>query len=315
MRTLLVALLVLLAGCAAPAADHEGDGAHDPAEGEGGEPLAPQDAGGDDAPPSEEPAPPASPSQPPQEQPSSPPKASSTVARREWPALDAATIRPGVQLHSATGQCTSNFVFTSPDNVTLYIGFAAHCVDGLEPGAVIDVGGVAEGTLAYSSWHTMEKVGETDEGIRAENDFALVALPPSAYDKVHPAMRHFGGPVALADSSTVGGGDKVLTYGNSGLRFETEPASWHEGYVLSPSDWSSTVYTVTPGVFGDSGSGVMTGDGRALGILVTLIYAPTPAANGVTHLDKALAYAKEHAGIDVRLATWELLDPGLLPAV
>jgi hypothetical protein len=106
----------------------------------------------------------------------------------------------------------------------------------------------------------------------------------------------------------------VLTYGNSGLRQQLDPLSWHEGYVVGrPDAWTTTVLTATPGIPGDSGSGAMTGDGRALGIVVTLTIAPLAGSNGVTSLDLALRYAREKGGIDVQLATWELLDAGALP--
>jgi hypothetical protein len=250
--------------------------------------------------------------------PRSPPRgpdgSSGPGALTAWPAADSASIRPGVQVVSDTGQCTSNFVFTSLDNASVYLGLAAHCVEGLDIGAPLDINhGAATGTLAYSSWQTMADVAETDGAALEYNDFALVLIPNEARGLVSPAMRHFGGPIGLAESAGVASGDKVLTYGNSGLRQEIDPASWHEGYVLERAAWTSTVATVTPGVPGDSGSGVLTGDGRALGILVTLTVAPLAGTNGVTHLDQALAYASEHAGIDVVLATWELEDPGFLP--
>lgn len=233
-----------------------------------------------------------------------------------WPAIDAATVRPGVQIVSPTGQCTSNFVYTSPDNATLYLGLAAHCVDGMAIGDPVEIAdGAATGTLAYSSWMTMEEIGEESKEAREFNDFALVAVDDDSRNLVHPAVRHFGGPVALAASSAVATGDKVLTYGNSGIRQGVDPSGWHEGYVLEHANpWTTEVYTVTPGVPGDSGSGVLDADGRALGVLVTIAILPTTGSNGVTSLDLALAYALEHAGIDARLATWELLDGGVLPA-
>lgn len=275
VAALVIFAITLLAGCAAPAADTS----------------APADPGW-----------------------APPPSDDDTTSFVAWPAEKDATIRPGIQVVSDTGQCTSNFVFTSPDNASLYLGLAAHCVDGLELGAPVDIGGVATGTLAYSSWLTMDEVDEKDASVRGLNDFALILIPPDARGLVHPAVRYFGGPTALADSTAVATGDKVITYGNSGLRQEIEPASWHEGYVLETSEWSTTIYTVGPGVPGDSGSGVMTADGRALGILVTLTILPTTGSNGVTHLDKALDYAREQGAIDVRLATWELLNGGVLPS-
>lgn len=279
MRSLLLAsvlLLASLAGCAAPAATQPDD---------------PADAGWP-------------------EQPSDDGRGSFAA----WPETSDALVRPGIQVVSKTGQCTSNFVFASADNASLYLGLAAHCVEDLPLGEPVDIGGVATGTLAYSSWATMEDAGETDAAALDANDFALILIDDASRPLVHPGVRHFGGPTAMAPSGSVGAGDKVLTYGNSGLRQEIEPASWHEGYVIDRSAWTTTIYTVTPGVPGDSGSAVLTADGRALGILVTLTIAPTAGSNGVTHLDMALAYAKENAGVDVRLATWELEDEGLLPS-
>ena len=247
----------------------------------------------------------------------------------EWPPLGEATVRPGVQTFYGGSQCTSNFVFTSPDNGTLYLGSAAHCFGpSAKLGDPIEIGdGAATGTLAYSSWLVMGSDGgdpttgadptcsvEEDQRVCDLNDFALIRLDPAARRAVHPAMLHFGGPTALAPSEGVSMGDKVLTYGHSGLRFGLEETNWHEGYVLDHSEpWTTTTYTATPGVPGDSGSGVLTGDGRAFGVLVTVGLTPFAASNGVTSLDLALAYAKEKGGVDARLATWDLLDQGLLP--
>jgi hypothetical protein len=122
----------------------------------------------------------------------------------EWPALADAPLRPGVQIVSPTGQCTSNFVFTSVDNRSVYFGLAAHCVDGLDMGTPMEIdNGRATGTLAYSSWATMDEVEEADAMAREYNDFALVRVDDEHRALVHPAMRHFGGPVALADTSQV----------------------------------------------------------------------------------------------------------------
>jgi hypothetical protein len=56
-----------------------------------------------------------------------------TGVQRTWATLGEATIRPGVQVVAGGSQCTSNFLFTSPDNRTAYIGFAAHCVTHEDP--------------------------------------------------------------------------------------------------------------------------------------------------------------------------------------
>ena len=46
-----------------------------------------------------------------------------------------------------------------------------------------------------------------------------------------------------------------------------------------------------------------------------LVTLSATGSNGGTSLEKALAYAREVGGLDLRLATWEILDPGLLPPV
>ncbi|MGB0652893.1 MAG: trypsin-like peptidase domain-containing protein [Thermoplasmatota archaeon] len=245
-----------------------------------------------------------------------------------WPAVDAATVRPGVQMISEGGQCTSNFVFTSPDNRTLYLGFAAHCVGegestdtngcdtpSLPLGSAIEIQGASQpAELVYSSWQTMEDVGETDGAACSYNDFAVVALHPDDRGMVHPAMFHFGGPTELAPSVEVG--ETVLTFGNTGLRPGPEELDRRQGLVVANGGdgWTHTVYTATPGLPGDSGSGVLTGDGRALGVLVTLGIAPLAGSNGVTNLLKAMDYAQENAGLQLQLATWEQFSGNALGA-
>lgn len=248
-----------------------------------------------------------------------------------WPALDAATIRPGVQVFIEGSQCTSNFVFLDPSNTTVFIGFAAHCAtlgddstntdgcddanEALPLGTDVEVQGADHpASLAYTSWGTMQAAGESAAGACAANDFAFAALHADDAPKAHPAMLTFGGPTGAADSKSVGAGDKVLTFGNTGLRPGPAVLDAREGYVLGQSNggWTTTVYTVTPGLPGDSGSGVLTGQGRALGILVTVGLTPFALSNGVTSLDRALEYAAAH-GIVVELATWQLLDAGILP--
>ena len=67
------------------------------------------------------------------------------------------------------------------------------------------------------------------------------------------------------------------------------------------------VYTLNPGIPGDSGSGYLSQSGEAVGVLSTLNLAPLPVSNGVTNLAKALRYAAAHgfAGLE--------LEPGTEP--
>jgi hypothetical protein len=66
------------------------------------------------------------------------------------------------------------------------------------------------------------------------------------------------------------------------------------------------VYMASPGAPGDSGSGILTGSGKAVGVLSTLNLAPLPVSNGMTRLAAALEYAADH-GFDVEL------EPGTEP--
>ncbi|MBN1527660.1 MAG: hypothetical protein JW895_01270, partial [Thermoleophilaceae bacterium] len=59
--------------------------------------------------------------------------------------------------------------------------------------------------------------------------------------------------------------------------------------------WSRTVYTVTPGIPGDSGSGFLNASGQAIGTLSTVALAPLPASNGVGDLSRELAYARANS--------------------
>ncbi len=60
----------------------------------------------------------------------------------------------------------------------------------------------------------------------------------------------------------------------------------------SPGGWSYSLYTLTPGIPGDSGSAFLNKDGAALGVLSTVAIAPLPASNGVGDVGSEIAYAR-----------------------
>jgi hypothetical protein len=253
--------------------------------------------------------------------------ATSTSAAPSWAPVGTATIRPGVQTETAGAQCTANFVFT--DGADVYIGQAAHCsgtggateTDGclaasLPLGTPVTVGGASQpGTLVYNSWITMQAEGETDPDTCAYNDFALVRLAPADAAKVNPTVPHWGGPVALSNSGTTAG-DRVYSYGNSSLRQGIAALSPKTGISLGDAGngWSHNVFTLTPGVPGDSGSAFLDASGRALGVLSTLQLAPLTGSNGVGNLAKELAYMHAHTTIGAQLAPGtEPFTPNKLP--
>lgn len=240
--------------------------------------------------------------------------AAPAASQPTWADAASATIHPGVQTVSG-GQCTSNFVFTDRRG-GVYLGQAAHCsgtgaqtdtngctTGSLDLGLPVEVDGASHpGTLVYSSWITMQDVGETDPNACAHNDFALVKLHPDDVGLVNPSIPVLGGPVALVDE--VSSFSTVNSFGNSGLRFGLEALSPKTGVSLGQDSggWNHTVYTMTPGIPGDSGSGFVDDQGNAFGVLSTLALFPMAASNGVSDLALALDYARTHAGLDVTLA-------------
>ena len=240
--------------------------------------------------------------------------------RAAWAPADTATIHPGVQMYTEGAQCTANFVFTDSAG-TAYVGYAAHCagtgaatdtngcdagslplgteVDFVEGGSLIGEGTrVGGGTLVYSSWLAMQKNGETDENTCAYNDLALVKVDAADAAKVNPSVPFWGGPVAVYTAGTAAG-ETVYSCGNSSLRGGVEQLSPKQGISLGTEGegWSHPVYTLTPGVPGDSGSAFLDAEGNAVGTLSTLALAPLAGSNGVGDLAHELSYAQASSGI------------------
>lgn len=219
-----------------------------------------------------------------------------------------ATVTPGVQTVTSGSQCTANFVFTDRSGA-VYLGQSAHCAgtggatetDGclagsLELGTPVRVDGASKpGTLVYSSWIAMQAAKEKDENACAYNDFALVRLDRSDIGRTNPSVPVFGGPIGL-DTDGTSVGEQVVSYGNSSLRLGLQRTSPKRGVSLGSSfgGWTHTVYTATPGIPGDSGSGVLDARGRAIGTLSTVALLPFPGSNGVSDLAHQIAYARSH---------------------
>jgi len=244
-----------------------------------------------------------------------------------WAPAATATVHPGVMTYTAGGQCTANFIFSDTSDV--YIGQAAHCsgtgtateTDGCDSGSLpvgtpVEVNGASQpGTLVYNSWLAMQAKGETDPDTCAYNDFALVRLNPADHGKVNPSVPKWGGPNAVGATTALR--DKVYSYGNSSLRGGVTQLSPKEGYSLGQEGggWTHTVYTVTPGIPGDSGSAFLSKTGAALGTLSTVAIAPVTGSNGVGDIARELSYMKANSafsGVSLALGT-EPFAPGLLP--
>jgi hypothetical protein len=241
-----------------------------------------------------------------------------------WAPAATAPIHPGVQVFTNGAQCTANYIFTSGGNT--YIGQAAHCsgtgsstdTNGCTSGSLpigtpVDVTGANKpGTLAYNSWLTMQANGESDDETCQYNDLALVKLDPADVGNVNPSIPKWGGPTGVGTAAAL---DDVYSYGNSELRGGVTQLSPKRGKVVevSPGGWSYTLYTLTPGIPGDSGSAFLNSTGQALGILSTVELAPLVAANGVGDVGKEIAYARAHGFSDLTLVNGTEPFQGGLP--
>jgi hypothetical protein len=248
--------------------------------------------------------------------------APASSATPTWAPAGSALIHPGTMMYTDGAQCTANFVYTDGAG-NVYVGYAAHCAgtgsstdtngcttDSVPLGTRVDFTNdgnlasegtvVGHGTLAYSSWITEHQLGTTDANTCAYNDLALVKVDPADVAKVNPSVPFWGGPTGI-DTDGTRAGDQVWTYGNSSLRAGVSALSPHTGISLgdraADGGWSHPLYTVTPGIPGDSGSGFMTAGGKAVGVLSTLGLAPLPASNNIGDLAHELAFAQAHSGI------------------
>ena len=121
----------------------------------------------------------------------------------------------------------------------------------------------------------MQQANETNADACAYNDFALVRIDPADVGRVSASVPGFGGPTGHRRAER----DRrhVYCYGNSSLRGGVTQLSPKQGKRRSRragNGWSRTVYTVTPGIPGDSGSGFLDAQGKAIGTLSTVAIAP-----------------------------------------
>ncbi|MEV0056676.1 serine protease [Saccharopolyspora shandongensis] len=232
-------------------------------------------------------------------------------AEPRWAASSTAAVHPGAQTVTNSAQCTSNFVFQNGSKV--YLGQAAHCArtggfeqtngctsPSLPIGTQVQVTGASKpGVLVYSSWLTMQALKEKDANACAYNDFALVQLDPADVGKVNPSLPVWGGPSGL-NTGGLQQGDVVVTYGSSKLRAGASDLNAKAGTSLGDSGggWNHTIFTVTPGIPGDSGSGVLDSSGRAVAVLSTLnISTQNFGSNGAGDLARELDYLHAHSSL------------------
>jgi hypothetical protein len=175
-------------------------------------------------------------------------------------------VRPGGQVVTKVGGCTFNFLFRAPDG-TRYIGTAGHCIGTGPVWPREKIWPRGSGPVAKNA--AGQRIGEFAYAVldsEKPKDFALIRLDPGV--AASPEMCHFGGPRGVYTTDTADTAEPVVLqyYGNAvGVR-DVAPA---RSAVALGTPNPDHVYAAGLAVPGDSGSGVITTDGLAVGVLVT----------------------------------------------
>jgi hypothetical protein len=213
-------------------------------------------------------------------------------------------VRPGARIQiarpdlgrDARASCTMNFIYRGRDaqgRTTMYVGTAGHCAI---PEADAAGGGVerawlpGRGPIAWDG--DGRAIGRVSYAILGgSRDFALVRLSPRvSYD---PQMCHFGGPRGVNNERT--NATVTLRHYGQGLGTSLVPARTSVARGTPDPDRVLAMGAVAPG---DSGSGVLTPDGRAVGVVVTVgghfagsVLSPQTGTVGITRVGPQLARA------------------------
>jgi hypothetical protein len=176
-------------------------------------------------------------------------------------------VRPGAIVRSDVGQCTLNFLFMGSDG-RRYIGTAGHCILGTSPfGGDVGEMAWAPGTGPEARDNGGNRIGEFAYAILQDpKDFSLIRL--DAQVQANAGMCHFGGPTAVnADQPGLLQPVVLNWFGNGvGVGAVVPARSALAAGMPNPDH----VFAQGVAVPGDSGSGVISSDGRAVGVLVTV---------------------------------------------
>jgi hypothetical protein len=173
-------------------------------------------------------------------------------------------VRPGAEVQTSIGLCTLNFLFETPAHER-FIGTAGHCILG--EGPVADNAGEKlwpKGGGPEAKDSTGHRIGEFAYAVLQDpKDFSLIRLDPGV--EASPEMCDFGGPTGINDDKN--GDPKVMRYFGNGVGIGTALPARSAVALGFPN--SDHVYGLGLALPGDSGSAVITDDGRAVGVLVT----------------------------------------------
>jgi hypothetical protein len=219
-------------------------------------------------------------------------------------------VRPGAVVNSDKGQCSFNFLFTGADGAR-YMGTAGHCILGDDPFG----GDAGEQSWAHGSGPVARdgdgnRIGEFSYAILQDpKDFALIRLDPGV--NASPQMCHFGGPTGTNDDRSSSA--TVLNHFGNGLGVgDVLPARSALAIGMPNPDHVYAQGAVVPG---DSGSGIISADGRAVGVIVTTGLHTNAIGTGgvdagtmgITRLTPQVNRAEQVLGTDLTLQTAPLL--------
>jgi hypothetical protein len=207
-------------------------------------------------------------------------------------------VRPGALVEVRGAVCTLNFVFRAPGRQR-FVGTAGHCVpgpDGEEAygerswgprrGPVaLDGDGVPIGRAAYAV-------------LNGRQDFALIRLRRKV--RADRSVCTFGGPTGV-NADTTAETTVLHFHGNGAVAGELAPARELVAFGMRDPDSVFAYGAATPG---DSGAGVLSDDGRAVGVLVTLgLHSGSGEAGivGITRLAPQLQRAQKTLDTRLRL--------------
>jgi hypothetical protein len=226
-------------------------------------------------------------------------------------------VRPGGAIETDAGLCTLNFLFSGSDG-RRYIGTSAQCMKPFIGERAPD-----PGRREMARDRTGRRIGEFAYGVYAGSaDFALIAL--DSLVQASPQMCHFGGPTGLnADSRRA---PVVLHYYGNGLvpaptsalpmRSGVGPVTPGRSAVAPHLQNPVWVMAVGTAIYGDLGSGVISDDGRAVGLVVYSGFTTTSAGDsagtlGIIRLGPQINRAEKRLGIKLRLEVDPERTPGL----
>lgn len=229
-------------------------------------------------------------------------------------------VRPGASIDTASaaggGRCTLNFLFNGSDG-NRYAATAAHCVPGY-----YDLGVGTSPTLSgEQTWpgsagpEVRERTGlpignfaYAFLGSAAQQpfDFALIRLNTYGTSVSDPQMCHFGGPTSL--NSDISTDTSIFRHYGQGAGVGMSLPARTAVSILGMPD-AEHVFVQGVAISGDSGSPIISQDGRAVGVITTVgfkanLNGPSEAGDvGVLRLGHMIRRAASKLGTNLTLMT------------